>query len=255
MDRLAFTSLNAINERRLARQVLTNEVANITTTGFKRSYEVAYEAIKTEGSGYDTRFSPQIAAKDFIQLDSGPLIVTGKPTDIALQQKTVMGVRGRDGATAFTRRGDLRLNEQGVLENGQGFAVLGEGGTPISIPAGFGFNITDRGQVYAKDPAQPAPQVEVLVGQILLRDASQMQLVRRTDTLFDPFVNGQPKPGDFPTGPNSPKLTQGALEGSSVNPITALVGLIDAERSFESGIRFIKQAKEIDESGSQLLKA
>ncbi|NBY14446.1 MAG: hypothetical protein EBQ76_06910 [Betaproteobacteria bacterium] len=74
-------------------------------------------------------------------------------------------------------------------------------------------------------------------------------------TPFDPFVNGQPKPGDFPTGPNSPKLTQGALEGSSVNPITALVGLIDAERSFESGIRFIKQAKEIDESGSQLLKA
>ena len=47
MDRLAYTALNSINERRTSRHVLANELANVSTTGFKRSYEAAMQAVKT----------------------------------------------------------------------------------------------------------------------------------------------------------------------------------------------------------------
>ena len=60
MDRLAYTVLNSVNERRLSRHVTANELANVATTGFKRTYEAAMTAVKTEGMGYDTRISPQI---------------------------------------------------------------------------------------------------------------------------------------------------------------------------------------------------
>ncbi|MGA1064158.1 MAG: flagellar basal body rod C-terminal domain-containing protein, partial [Burkholderiaceae bacterium] len=79
--------------------------------------------------------------------------------------------------------------------------------------------------------------------------------VRREDGLFEPFIDGVRQPGDFPTGPKPVEVVAGALEGSNVNHITAMVKLIDESRSFESSIRFIKSAKEIDETGSQLLRA
>jgi flagellar basal-body rod protein FlgF len=60
--------------------------------------------------------------------------------------------------------------------------------------------------------------------------------------------------GDFQGGPNLPTLTAQALESSNVNPVTAMVKLIDFSRSFESQIRVIKEAKSLDESGSSMLK-
>lgn len=255
MDRLAFTALNAINEQRISRQVRTNELANVATTGFKRSYEAAYKAIKTEGSGYDTRISPLLESKDFIDLNPGAVVVTANTTDIVIRGQGVLGVQAPNGDVAFTRRGDLRLNAQGALENGAGHLVLDNNGGPITIPAGFRINITDRGQIFATNPAAPAPQVEVPVGQLMLRDSSNVKLVRRNDTLFDPFIDNTRTPGDFASGPQPVFVQSGALEGSNVNPINAMVALIDAERSFESNIRFVKEARSIDESGAQLLKA
>jgi len=254
MDKLAYTALNAVNERRVARQMLTNELANVSTTGFKRSYEVAMQAVKTEGKGYDTRISPQMLAEDRIQLSPGPLIVTGNAIDIAMKDQAVLGVQAPDGTAAFTRRGDLRINTQGVLENGQGHAILSDAGAPISVPPGFALNVTNTGQLVARDPNAPAPQVEVPVAQLMLRDASETKLVRREDGLFEAFIDGARQPGDFPTGPIPTEVVSGALEGSNVNPISAMVKLIDAERSFESSIKFIKEAKGIDESGAQLLR-
>ena len=51
MDRLAFTAAQGIAEKAVARQLMTNELANVSTVGFKRSYDVALQAIKVEGSG------------------------------------------------------------------------------------------------------------------------------------------------------------------------------------------------------------
>ena len=96
---------------------------------------------------------------------------------------------------------------------------------------------------------------EVQIGQIMLRDASETFLVRREDGLFEAFVDNQRVAGPFESGPKTPRLTSGALEGSNVNPVQALVRMIDESRSFEQSIKFIKTAKEIDESGASMLRA
>ena len=72
MDRLAFNASAAITEMRLARQALVNEMANMTTTGFKRSYEVSLKAFKAEGEGFDSNYQPQAMHMDFIKLPLAP---------------------------------------------------------------------------------------------------------------------------------------------------------------------------------------
>ena len=84
MDRLAFNAAAAINEQRLARQMITHELANVVTVGFKTSFEVAMSAIKVEGAGLPTRMQPQSVSMDIIQLRPGEVITTGRNLDISM---------------------------------------------------------------------------------------------------------------------------------------------------------------------------
>jgi flagellar basal-body rod protein FlgF len=250
MDRLVYTSYSAINEKAVERQALVNEMANVSTVGFKRSFDVALRSVKIEGAGFDSRYQTQAVARDVIDLDPGPLLSTGRPLDVAMSGSTVMGVQAKDGQLAFSRRGDLHINPQGVLENGSGNLVRGAAG-PLVVPPGFLITINSDGSVYAGDPGQPGA-APALVGQILLRDASETSLSRRSDGLFNP--SGQPPGSDFQSGPKPAALTPKALEGSNVNAVYAMTRMIDHSRSFESQIRAIKEAKSLDESGATLMK-
>jgi flagellar basal-body rod protein FlgF len=91
-----------------------NEMANVSTVGFKRSFEVATRAIQVEGAGFKTRFQPQSFSEDYISLKAGPLIATGNELDIAMSGSTVLGVSAADGKLAFTRRGDLRRTAKDI---------------------------------------------------------------------------------------------------------------------------------------------
>ncbi len=255
MDRLAFTAMASINERRLLREQLNNELANVSTVGFKKSFDNAMVAVKAAGDGFDTRIQPFIEKMNTVSLEPGLLMATGNKMDIAMQDKTVMGIQAPDGTLAFTRRGDLQLNSSGVLQNGSMHPVLSEQGGPITIPAGFEVQITKDGDVYARNPVQPVQEPPVNVGKIMLRDASQISLMRRPDTLFTPYPEFRTGNGDFASGGKNPQLVPGALEASNVNPITAMVKLIDFSRSFETQVRTIKEAKSLDEAGSSMLKA
>lgn len=253
MDRLIFTSLKSVTEDRIRREMLTNEMANVSTVGFKRSYESALRAIKVQGPGFDSRFMPVLEQRDVINLEPGVRMVTGRKLDIALDGNTVMGVSARNGDLAFTRRGDLRVNPSGVLENGEGFALRGQGG-PINVPQGFEIDVLTDGSVFASDPNnpnQPAQQI----GRILLRDASQATLGRREDGLFKPVLGSASNDGDFASGPTPPSLTPGVLEGSNVSPIEGMVRMLDQTRSFETQIRIIKETRSLDESGATMLRS
>ena len=255
MDRLIFTSLASINERRLLREQLNNELANISTVGFKRSFDSAMTAVKAEGDGFDSRIQPFIQQKDAVSMAPGTLMATGRSTDIAINEKGVLGVLGKDGTLGFTRRGDLSVNSQGVLENGAGNVVLGQGGNPITVPTGFDVTITKEGDIYARDLNQPGVQPSVLIDRLMLRDSSQMTFERREDALMRPQPEFRQPNGDFVNGPLPVTVTPQALESSNVNPVIAVVRLIDYTRSFESQIRFIKEAKSLDESGMSMLKS
>ena len=137
MDRLVFTSNATIKEQATARQVLVNDLANVSTVGFKSSYDVALQSVKVEGPGFESRFQVQSIARDLIRMDPGPVMATGRPLDVAMGGTTIMSVQAPNGDLTFTRRGDLRVNIQGQLENGSGHLVLGDdvhvsGGTAVT---------------------------------------------------------------------------------------------------------------------------
>jgi len=252
MDRLAFNASAAITEMRLARQALANEMANMTTTGFKRSYEVSLKAFKAEGEGFDSNYQPQAQHMDFIKMTPGPLMATGRDLDILMNDQTVMGVQAPNGEMAFTRRGDLQINVNGVLQTGNGHPVMGDNQTPITIPPGNKVTITQEGGVYIHNPNQPGIQAETQIGQLLLRDASKTPLTRREDGLFK--AHDKPSGADFASGSVKPSLTTQALEGSNVSPTEAMVKLIEQSRMFEQQVRMVKASHENDQSGSSMLK-
>ena len=134
MERLVFNSTAAMNEQRLSRQVLAHEMSNVNTTGFKRTYEVAMKAFKADGQGFDSRFQPQAIHTDLVQLAPGPMITSGRDLDIMMNDSTVMGVTAPNGELAFTRRGDLHLNVNGVLETGTNHVIQAEGGVSSPFP-------------------------------------------------------------------------------------------------------------------------
>jgi flagellar basal-body rod protein FlgF len=251
MDRLAFNAAAAINEQRLARQMITHELANVSTVGFKRSYEVAMSAIKAEGSGLATRMQPQAISKDIIELRPGAVMTTGRNLDVAMNEESVLGVTASNGQLAFTRRGDLQVNSAGVLQDALKHLVRGEGGGPITVPPGMMITINPDGNIYAADPGQTGAVQQTLIGRLLLRDASTTQLERRDDGLFGPVGK---LGGDVTGGPKLPSLTAGALEGSNVNAMMAMVKLMDQSRSFEHQVRNIKESKNADEAGATMLK-
>ena len=157
---------------------------------------------------------------------------------------------------AFTRRGDLRVSELGFLETANGYLVAGEGGGPITVPEGGSPTITPDGTVFfnqaeADPAAAAAPPVQI--GQMIIRDASGTPLQRRLDGLYEQLgANGAG--GDIAPGPEAASLSTGALEGSNVNPVEVLVNLMDYYRSFETQMKLVKSAEELDQTGTRLMQ-
>jgi flagellar basal-body rod protein FlgF len=144
------------------------------------------------------------------------------------------------------------VDQAGLLSTANGNVVLGEGGAPITAPVGVELAITDDGTVTATDPAQPdAPPT--IVGNLLLRDATGVRMVRRVDGLYE-TITAKGKGGDFQGGPNPPYVQSGSLEGSSINVAEQLVSFMDMSRSFEIKIKMISEMKELDDSGTTMMK-
>lgn len=251
MDKLAYTALSAMQSQSVVRAAITNALANVSTVGFKDSFQIATAAVKLDGPGHDSRFQPGLTVEDVINLAPGTPMSTGRPLDITMNDQTVLGVQTEQGDIAFTRRGDLRVGATGVLENAEGELVLGDGG-PITVPTGNLITVSPDGTVFAQVPTDPEAAA-VAVGRLMLRDASATELVRRKDGLFEPraaALKGQ----DFSTGPKPVSISPGMLEGSNVNPVETMVKLLDFSRQFEMQLKLVKETQSIDEAGSTMMR-
>lgn len=255
MDRFSFTALHSSLEESLPRQQLTNELANLSTIGFKRSFTNIYKGLKIAGPGFNTRIVPTNVTHDRVSLAAGPRMATGNPLDIAMNDSTVLGVTASNGELAFTRRGDMRVNIAGQLELNTGQVVRGQNGA-LTVPAGYSIEIAGDGSVYANSPDISKPTAPVLVGRLLLRDASATSLVRRAaDGLLTPEDNSGTTGSDIQNGAAVPSVVSGTLEGSSVSAIDAMVRLLDFTRNFEMRMKMIKEANSIDGAGSTMIKS
>jgi len=253
MDRLAFNASAAIAESRTAQHMVNNELANVSTPGFKRSFESAMVSVTAVGAGFSSRIQPKSLNVDTIIMTAGiALIATGNDLDIAMNDKAVLGVSGKDGTVAYTRRGDLRVSAKGILETGNGHAVLGQGGSPISIPPGFKAVINTDGAIYADNPSNVGVAKPVLIDRLMLRDAEGIKLSRRTDGLF--AVEGKPNGAEIPSSKALLTVNPKCLEGSNVNALSVMVRLMDLSRSFEMNVNVIKQSRDSDESGATMMR-
>jgi flagellar basal-body rod protein FlgF len=210
-------------------------------------------SVKAEGACFSSRIQPKSLNVDTIIMTAGiALIATGNDLDIAMNDKAVLGVTGPDGTLGFTRRGDLRVSAKGILETGNGHAVRGQGGGPITIPPGFKATINTDGSIFAENPSTVGVAAPVLIDRLLLRDADGVKLSRRTDGLFG--VEGQPNGTDLPETKTLLSVNPKCLEGSNVNALSVMVRLMDLSRSFEMNVNVIKQSKDSDESGATMMR-
>ena len=252
MDRLAFNASAAISESRTAQHMTNNELANVSTPGFKRSFESAMQSITAVGSGFSSRIQPKSLNVDTIIMTPGTVMSTGRDLDVALNDKAVLGVTGSDDTLAFTRRGDLKLSTKGVLETGSGYVVRGQSGGPITVPPGFKAVINSDGSIYAENPTDTGVSKPVLIDRLMLRNAEGVNLSRRVDGLFG--LEGKPNGADIPDSKAMLSLNPKSLEGSNVNALSVMVRLMDLSRSFEMNVNVIKQSKDADESGATMMR-
>ncbi len=243
MDRLIYTALTGMTAAMDRQRVVANNLANASTTGF-RAEEFAVTPITLKGGQIEVRSMAQGAVRG-ADMASGTVRQTGQPLDIALGGDALMTLQSADGGEVYTRRGDLRVAVSGVLENGDGLPVLGQGG-PITVPLGAELSIGEDGAVLARDPAVPdEPPQEV--ARIKLASPAGSALLKD----IDGFLR-VPGGGVLPDDPTA-RVVSGALEGSNVDTATTLVQMVEAQRAFEQRARILTTANELSQSGARLM--
>ena len=239
MDRLIYLSMAGAKATMQRQEVLANNLANVSTTGFRAELQ-AFRAVPVQGDGASTRVYALESTVGHNE-QGGVVQSTGRPLDVAMKDNAWLAVQALDGTEAYTRAGALDVDAEGNLVTASGLPVQGEGG-PITIPAGATPTIAPDGSVSAAVGNAP-PQV---IGRLKLVTA-EAPLTRGTDGLFR-AANGEDLAGD----PNA-RLQDGALEGSNVSAVETMVAMISAARQFEQQMKALQGAEQRDQAGQRLL--
>lgn len=243
MDRLIYTALTGMTAAMDRQRVVANNLANASTTGF-RAEEFSVTPATVRGGQLEMRSMAQGAVRG-ANMAGGTVRHTDQPLDVALVGHALLAVQAADGSEVYTRRGDLRVAASGVLENGDGLPVLGEGG-PITVPLGAELTISEDGAVLARDPTAPdLPPQEV--ARLRLVDPTGSAVLKDLDG-FLRVPGGGVLPADL-----TARVVPGALEGSNVDTATTLVQMVEAQRAFEQRARILSTADELGQSGARLM--
>jgi flagellar basal-body rod protein FlgF len=242
MDRLIYTSMSGAKYLLERQATLSNNLANAGTTGF-RADTVGLRAVPAVSAQAGTRvFTVETTTgADFSQ---GPLTATGRTLDVAIQGQGWFAIQATDGSEAYTRDGALQVGPDGVLQLANGLQVQGTGG-PISIPADAqSILIAGDGTVSVKAASSKTPTT---VGQLKLVNPPTSELIKGTDGLFR-TQSGEPAEADA-----SVKAVDGTLEGSNVNVVEAMVGMIAASRQFELQMKMLSTAEQNEQKASTVV--
>jgi flagellar basal-body rod protein FlgF len=238
VDRLIYLSMAGAKATMQRQEVLANNLANASTTGFRAELQ-AFRAVPVRGEGASTRV---YALESTVGHDQrpGPVQGTGRSLDVAMQGKAWLAVQSLDGTEAYTRAGALQVDAEGQLVTPTGLPVLGDGG-PITLPANAAIDIGPDGTISATVGNQRPQQV----GRLKLV-TPEAPLLRGTDGLF------RAADGELPADANA-RLQAGALEGSNVSPVETMVAMIAAARQFEHQMKMLQGAEQREQSAQKLL--
>ena len=244
MDRMIYTALSGAKQILDQQAAVSNNLANASTTAFKAQVNM-YRAVPVVGQETQTR-AFTLASTPGADMKAGPLNYTGRNLDVALQGNGWLAVQMPDGSEAYTRAGSLQVSPDGQLQTSLGLPVLGDGG-PIGIPPGSTVSIGTDGSVTARGPGEAANGL-AQVGKLRVVTPPPEGLARGDDGYF----RLRPGVDALQQDPNV-RVIAGALEGSNVNPVEAMVDMIANARRFEMQMKMISSTDTNDQRANSLL--
>jgi flagellar basal-body rod protein FlgF len=240
MDRMIYIAMTGARQVMEQQATASHNLANLNTNGFRAQMD-SFRAVPVQGPSLPTRafVLDATTGADFSQ---GVVQQTGNALDVAVKGKGWIAMQAPDGGEVYTRNGALQVSDSGLLVGDHGMAVAGDAG-PISVPVGGRVAVAPDGTVSTMD----ARGVSTAVGRIRLVNPPESDLARGDDGLFR-TANGQPADADATV-----MLSPGSLEGSNVNAVEAMVGMIALGRSFELQMSLLKNAESNEAKASQIL--
>jgi flagellar basal-body rod protein FlgF len=235
MDRLTISAASGMRARMESLEMLANNLANTSTSGYKADREfyslyLAPEAL--DPAAGDTPTTLPVVERQWTDFSQGVLTPTGNPLDLALAGKGLFAVNGPSG-TLYTRNGSFKLSSQGVLETQEGYPVRGVGGGSIQIDPARSVEISSDGRV--RQDGQELGQLEII------SEASSAAVQKQGANYFQLTLSGS-----APSSAASVQVYQGKLETSNVGTAESAVRLVSIMRQFEMLQRAATLASDMD---------
>ena len=250
MTSALWNSKTGLDAQQTRMTVISNNLANANTTGFKRDRAVfedlIYQNIRQPGaqSSQDTQLPTGLQLGTGVRVvateklfTQGNVSQTDAPLDVAIQGRGFFEIQLPDGTTGYTRDGSFTLDSQGQIVNSSGYTLQ----PAITIPPNVvSITIGVDGTVSTLTSGDSAP---TQVGNIQLVDfVNETGLQPRGENLFlETASSGSPTPGT-PGQNGLGTIIQGALETSNVNVVEELVNMIETQRTYEVNSRAIETA-------------
>ncbi len=231
MLRGMYTAAAGMNAVQMATDTLANNLANVSTTGFK-TRRVQYQAfpemllnrLGTENSNEVGKINSGVqVSRTPVQFSQGTLRQTGNNLDVALEGDGLLEVQLGDGTKAYTRVGSLTRDANKTLVTTEGYTVMGEGDVPIVLPTGSA-NLTiypDGG--ISNDAGESLGVIK------RVRFKNSQAFTNLGDSLF----TSQEVPETL-TGGQGAQLVQGYLEQSNTNVVSEMMQSMMGLRLYES---------------------
>lgn len=243
MDRLIYVAMSGAKQMLAQQATVSNNLANVATTGY-RAQVSAFRAAETLGDGAATR-AFVVDSTPTADFSPGVIQQTGRDLDVAVEGAGWIAVQLPDGSEGYTRNGSLQVNVNGVLQTRNGLNVMGDGG-PIAVPAETRITVAADGTV-STVPTAGSPTQVAAIGRIKLVNPPEQSMLRGDDGIFR-VRGGAPADAD----PNV-RVHGGALEGSNVNAVEAMVSMIALARQFDMQMKILQNADGNDRQATELL--
>lgn len=241
MDKLVYLAMSGAKALEHRQHALTNNLANASTDGF-RADTAAFRAVPVRAEGTATTRVYSLEASSGFDASSGPLRHTNRPMDVAVLGEGWFAARGPDNQEVYTRNGAFMLGPEGTLMTANGYPVVGDGGELV-IPENATPIIASDGTV----SAQVGDGLPVQVGRLKLVNPPADTL-KKFDNGFLVTKDGQLAPAD-----EFLRVTSGHLEGSNVNVVESMVGMIALSRQFDMQMRMIQNAESNEQRAMSVL--
>lgn len=240
-----YSALTGAISREQAIANLSNNLANISTSGYKKSNSSFESVLKEETQTSSARgINYGRIQKNFTDFSPGAIRTTEDPLDLAIHGDGFFKVEGPKGIL-YTKRGDFAINAEGHLTTSNGLPVLDDGNSPITIPDTDISKIAvgDDGVIYTMGPGGTRSEVAQLA---IVDIEDKLKLTREADTTFSL------EEGAFENPSMDSRIIQGGLELSNVNMAEGMAQMIDNYRTFETYHKVLKSYQTISEQQEEL---